>query len=149
MSKTNTQIKREHSILFTQKSKTQQHSKDEVDVNKIMERYTRTGVIDHVNKHQPFYGDIPSDSYHESMNIVADANSMFQELPATVRKYFQNDPSNFLSYVQDPDNAEKLQEMGLTTTPLDKKSEAKEAPASENTRAPAGKKPKETSEESE
>lgn len=110
-------MKRPHSITFTQPSLTQQHSKDEVDINKIMARYIKTGVIDHVAKYEPQYTDNTALDYHESQNIILKANDMFSELPSPVRKQFNNDPASFLDFVSDESNHSKLQEMGLTTTP--------------------------------
>lgn len=112
---------------------TQQHQKDETDVNKIMARYVKTGIIDHVNRFQPHYGDTSPISYHESLSICARAQSMFQELPAIVRKKFHNDPEQFLEFVQDPENKDKLFEMGLSETPPPEKEEIKEPPKEEIT----------------
>ena len=106
--------KRKYAIKFTQPTLAQQHQKDEVDINNIMERYVKTGVLDHVAKHSPQYTENTSTDYHESMNIVLRANEMFSELPSSVRKTFDNDPAKFLDYVQNPENQEKLNEMGLT-----------------------------------
>ena len=47
------------------------------------------------------------------MQIVATANSMFQDLPSSIRNQFQNDPGQFLDFVQDPENLEEMREMGL------------------------------------
>jgi len=106
--------KRQHSISFTQPSLTQQHSKDEVDINLIMARYIKTGVLDHVAKYEPQYSENTATDYHESMNIVIRANDMFADLPSSVRKQFDNNPAEFLNFVQNPDNISKLAEMGLT-----------------------------------
>lgn len=108
---------RPHSITFTQPTLTQQHSKDEVDINKIMARYIKTGVIDHVAKYQGQYTDNNETDYHTSQNILIKADAMFAELPATVRKNFDNDPASFLQFVSNEENHSKLQEMGLTNTP--------------------------------
>ena len=51
--------------------------------------------------------------YQESMNIVAKAQSMFNQLPSQIRNEFDNDPSLFLDFVQDPQNEDQLVEMGL------------------------------------
>ena len=82
-----------------------------------MKRYIKTGVLDHVAKYEPQYGEFTGQDYHQSMNIVADANSMFAELPSAVRKQFKNDPASFLDFVDNPDNHSKLAEMGLTNSP--------------------------------
>ena len=108
---------RKHAIKFTQPSLTQQHSKDQVDINNIMKRYIKTGVLDHVAKYQPQYRDNNATDYQESMNIVIKADEMFSELPAQARKHFDNDPAAFLDFVQDPANHDKLHELGLTDAP--------------------------------
>ncbi|AXL15479.1 internal scaffolding protein [Microviridae sp.] len=102
------QTTRPYAKVFTQASMTQQHQKDETDVNKIMKRYVKTGVIDHVNRHEGHYGDVPAHTYHEAMDQVIQANDMFQELPSRVRKRFENDPGKFLAFVQDPVNKDNL-----------------------------------------
>lgn len=107
--------KRKHAIYFTEPTMTQQHSKDEVDINKIMARYIKTGVIDHVQKYQPQYTENNEVDYHESMNVIRKADEMFLELPSSVRKTFHNDPAKFLEFVNDENNIDKLSEMGLTS----------------------------------
>ncbi|AXL15282.1 internal scaffolding protein [Microviridae sp.] len=105
---------RKHSITFTEPSRTQQHQKDETDINKIMKRYIKTGVIDHINKHQGVYTNCPGMDYHEAMTFMRQAEGQFLELPSQVRKQFDNDPGKFLDFVDNPDNIDKLREMGLT-----------------------------------
>lgn len=108
--------KRKHSITFTQPSLTQQHQKEEVDINNIMARYIKTGVIDHVNKYQGQYTENRETDYHSALNLINRANSMFLDLPSQVREKFKNDPGAFLDFVENPDNHEKLREMGLTNS---------------------------------
>lgn len=74
-----------------------------------MAKYQKTGLIDHVNQHGPTYGDQPAaDDYHAAMNMVANTNSVFAELPSTVRDAFENDPSQYLEYIADTDRREAL-----------------------------------------
>lgn len=112
------QTSRPHSITFSQHSLTQQHSKDEVDINNIMKRYIKTGVIDHVAKYQGQYTENNETDYHTSMNMIIKADEMFFDLPSAVRKQFNNSPPEFLAFVSDKANHSKLQEMGLTNTPM-------------------------------
>lgn len=82
-------------------SMTKQSFMTDCDVNNIMKRFERTGVIEHVNKFNGDYGDftdLPSD-YHEAMNQVREADEMFLTLPAKVRETFANDPGRFLAMV--------------------------------------------------
>lgn len=96
-------------------SLTQQNFKDECDINNIMARFQKTGVLDHVNKHQGDYGDytdLPVD-FADAQNLVLRAQAMFMELPARVRERFGNDAGEFLSAVEDPDRRGELEELGL------------------------------------
>lgn len=133
---------RKHAIVFTEPSQTQQHQKDETDVNKIMRRYVKTGVIDHVNKNQPHYADVKYCDYHEALNQIQHAEDLFLELPAQARKGFENDPGLFLEYVQNPENVDKLYDMGLTNWPYN-------SPKSKQETEPETKPGKEASSDSE
>jgi len=113
---------------FTQATLAQQHAKDEVDINNIMKRYRKTGIIDHVAKHQGSYGEHDGIDYHSSMNIIRKADEMFLELPSQVRKEFGNDPAEFLDFVDNSANIERLSEMGLTNTPSTPTSTTSESP---------------------
>lgn len=100
--------------LTAGESRTQQHFKRECDINNIMAKYQKTGLITHYKEHGPRYGDfIGFQDYQTSMNQILDANEAFESLPATVRKRFQNDPSRFLEFIQDADNVDEMIEMGL------------------------------------
>ena len=51
-------------IVFCSDSLAQQQFKDECDVNRIVDRYVKTGVLDHQSAIVPQYGDVsdvPSD----------------------------------------------------------------------------------------
>lgn len=95
--------------------RTQQSFKDECDVNLIMKRFERTGVLDHLNVFEGSYGDfteLPT-SYHEAVNQVIAAQDMFMTIPARIRAMFDNDPGKFLAFAEDPENAERMIELGL------------------------------------
>ena len=80
-------------------SMTEQHHQESSDINNIMKKYTETGIVDHVSKYEPVYGDHSGADFHEAMSIVANAQSMFLDLPAQAREKFDNDPAKFLDYV--------------------------------------------------
>ncbi len=94
-------------------SRTKQAFKRDVDINNIMRKYVKTGLIDHFSKHSGEYGFASGVVFHEAMNIVTKAESMFADLPAAVRLRFENDPADFLEFVQNPANAEEMIELGL------------------------------------
>jgi len=95
------------------KTITKQSFKDDCDINKIMDRFVKTGVLDHVREHGPEYGFASSDDFKASMEIIAKAQTMFEELPSKIRTKFENDPAKFLDFVQDEKNTKEMEEMGL------------------------------------
>lgn len=95
-------------------SMTQQNFRDETDINLILAKYAKTGLIDHINKYGGEYADMPNEvDFHAAMNLVTNAQSMFAELPSGIRANFDNDPAQFLDFVDDPENREAAIEMGL------------------------------------
>ena len=99
--------------VHTGEGKTEQAHKEECDVNKILKDYHRTGLIRHAAKHEGKYDDVPAVDFQSAMILVANAQQMFEDLPAATRKRFGNDPGAFLGFVQDPDNTEELKKMGV------------------------------------
>ncbi|AXL15277.1 internal scaffolding protein [Microviridae sp.] len=133
---------RTHAIKFTEPSRTQQHQKDETDINKIMARYVKTGVIDHINKHQAYYGENTGIEYQDAMNLLIKADEVFMELPSKVRKFFENDPAKFLEFTENPKNADKLVELGLAH-PKSKPQSVEDAPKTERSVSNSDKKSEE------
>lgn len=98
-------------------SRTKQSFRDECNINRIMAKYEKTGLASWVSANEGRYGDFAAFDFHEAQNFIADANSMFQGLPAEVRYQFDNDPGKFLNFVEDPSNEAKMISMGLKTAP--------------------------------
>ncbi|WNK13515.1 MAG: internal scaffolding protein [Microvirus sp.] len=116
-------------ISFPQQGRTKQEFKNECDINTIMARFDKTGVLAFTNRFQPQYGDVTGIEFQTSMELIAHGRSMFQELPSGIRARFQNDPARFLDFVHDENNAEEMRAMGLLrptdaqATPLPSNSE--------------------------
>jgi len=121
--------------------RTKQSFAEESNINLIMKKYEKTGMLDHLNQHNGEYGDfIAAPDYHSAMNAIRIAGETFMSIPATVRAKFDNDPARFLAFVQDPENTEKMIEMGLARPP------AKEATTPKaKTEVKPSEKPKEAS----
>lgn len=96
---------------------TKQAFRQESDVNFIIARFEKTGVLEHRNEYDGQYGEFAEIDYHEAMNIVAAADSMFNTIPSSIRKQFGNDPGAFLDFVTDPKNREAMEQMGLANAP--------------------------------
>jgi phage internal scaffolding protein len=90
--------------------RTHQEHKQECDINHILEKYARTGLVTHVNKYEPQYGDVTSMEYQDMQNKIADVNSMFADLPAQERQRFNNDPAQFLAFVSDAKNVDDMRD---------------------------------------
>lgn len=104
------------SFSTTGESLTHQSMAPECDINRIMAKWQKTGVIEHANTYQGQYGDFAeTPTYQEAMNVVIESQEMFMTLPSSVRRQFDNDPGQFLAFAVDPQNGEKMIEMGLAT----------------------------------
>lgn len=102
------------SFATTGKSRTLQAFKDECDVNRILAKYQKTGAAEFLEKYKGQYGDfVGAPDFEEAQNVVASAQSMFEDLPSEVRARFENRPAAFLEFVHDPENAKELVSMGL------------------------------------
>jgi len=96
----------------------QQNFKEECDINNIVKKFERTGLLEHANRYDGQYGDFTSSSdYQTSLNQLLDAQEAFDNLPARIRSQFNNDPAQFLDFVHNPDNHEAMYDMGLATRP--------------------------------
>lgn len=92
---------------------TRQEFKEECDINNIMAQYMTTGEFFHINETAPQYLDCTGEDFRASMDYIAGAFSMFEELPASVRMQFDNDPAEFLDFCSQEKNRPELAAMGL------------------------------------
>lgn len=93
-----------------------QSFKDECDINNILKSYMENGKIPSNMKDiaSGKFGDFTQvTDYQNSLNIVLQANEMFASLPAAVRDRFQNDPTKFLEFTNDPKNLDEMVNLGL------------------------------------
>lgn len=99
------------------KTLTQQHFRDECDINNIMARYEKTGMlIDPLNPptRQPLFGDFSGlPSFMEAQNAIREGVELFEALPARIRKAFNNDPVAYCDFISDRNNLDQALEMGL------------------------------------
>lgn len=103
-------------IVNKSASMTQAQFQDECDINKIMDRYMRTGCLsDPLSRMRPgTYGDFTEmGDYMENMNKIIQAREMFDALPAKVRERFGNNPGAMIDFVMDPANQKEAIDLGL------------------------------------
>lgn len=98
---------------------TEQNHKDEADVNMIIRKHgvdlvQKTAQLQAPNMR---FDDVTGNDFQEAMQIVANAQQSFEAMPSDIRKQFNNSPAEFLDFVQNPDNNDKLISMGLAEAP--------------------------------
>lgn len=95
-------------------SRTEQCHKKACDIHHIIKQYDRNGLVTHVNTMKAEYGDYTQvNEYQEALNMVMNAQEQFMELPSKIRKMFGNDPGEFLEFATNPENQQRLVELGL------------------------------------
>lgn len=95
-------------------SLTQQQFKAECDVNNILAKYRRTGMLTHIQKHQGNFGDFSSiEDYQTSLGKLMQAQQSFESLPSELRAKFENDPAKLISYLSDEKNNAEAVKLGL------------------------------------
>ncbi len=105
--------KKRQQIHFPEHGRTKQAMQAECDINNIMAKYQRTGMIDFVNKHAAHYGDCTAIDFQKSMQTVITMREMFSELTSSVRKRFDNDPEKFLNFMENAENRQEAIQLGL------------------------------------
>lgn len=106
-------------IEFLEPSLTQQHFKDECDINFIIAQFEQTGVLPH-GQREPLFGDfsgIPQD-FLSSQQLFADAQEKFYQLDSSIRREFHNNPAELLQFMANPMNADKAFDLGLINKPV-------------------------------
>lgn len=88
-------------------SMTETHHQEACDVHNILDKYTRTRDASLLARSQPYFADVTSaPDYIAAQEQIANANSLFEELPSDVRADCKNDPAVFLDKMEnDPDYA--------------------------------------------
>lgn len=104
-----------------------QSFKDECDINSIMKKWEKSGVISHAKEAEGLYGDFSDvKDYQSALDAVIHAQELFDGFPAELRARFQNDPAQFLDFVDNPSNMEEMISLGLAERKLTAKSEPAE-----------------------
>lgn len=102
-----------HSCIDPTRAK--QQFKEQSDINYILRNYEKTGILSNVNIKEPQYGFVPSFDFREALETIGNAHNSFMQLPADLRREFENDPAKFVDFVSDPNNSDRLVELGLSS----------------------------------
>lgn len=122
-------------------SRTRQEFAEECDINVLMSKFERTGVINHFSPITPQYLDLGDGvpDLQSALNVVKAAETAFMSLPATVRREFDNDAVKFVAFAEDKANLDKLREWGLAPpAPVEPPPQRVEVVNPQSPAAPAG-----------
>lgn len=103
-----------HTFETVGDSMTKQSEADSCNVNLIMKKYEKHGILPVAQSAQANYGDFSNcHDYQTSLNAVMEAQDNFMRLPAAIRARFENDPQQFVEFVSNPANLDDCIQMGL------------------------------------
>lgn len=84
--------------------RTKQSFKDSCDVNKILNKMAKTGALSHLDKFGGEYGDFENIDLLEAQLRLQRGQEIFNELPAELKKEFNQSPAAFFEYVNKAGN---------------------------------------------
>lgn len=113
-----------HATFVDPVSLTQQSSKDEADINTIVKRFLKTGVLPQGAENPRYIEFNEVFDFQTAMNAVVAAERSFMAMPAEVRERFGNNPAKFVEFCSDKENLPEMRKLGLAITP----EEVKELP---------------------
>lgn len=100
-------------------SRTEQNHRNSLDINGMMAKYRKTGILPQVSQ-KGFYGDFTNvTDFQDATNRVLASHQAFQDLPASVRRRFHNNPAELLSFLEDSANLEEAFELKLLSRPVE------------------------------
>lgn len=94
-------------------SRTQQHFRDETDINVMVQRFQRTGIPDVPPVFPGVQDFTEAHDFRSAMQAVIDANRAFASLPSSVRERFANDPARLLDFISDDANYDEAVRLGI------------------------------------
>jgi len=99
--------------------RTKSEFKDECDINLIMARYKKTGILPQsALSAAAQYGDFSQlPDYMEMRHKIIAAEELFAALPSDVRKQFDNDPGLFIDAADTPEGRALMIKLGLGKKP--------------------------------
>lgn len=104
--------------VFKKKTRTQQQFAKDCNINNIIKKYKKTGVITHINTKTGVYADMTQmPNYQEALQTVIHGQTAFDQLPAELREKFKYNPQEMMDYLNDKRNDEEAIKLGLKQRP--------------------------------
>ena len=101
---------------------TEQSHRDICDINKVIQRFDKTGVLTHVSKIEARFGDCTGADFRAAQDLFLNANKMFEDLPADIKKRFNQNAGELLEFMENEKNRDEAIALGLIRgdTPAEK-----------------------------
>lgn len=115
--------------ICKEKSMARQSEFESSDINAIMKRFEKTGVLPMDTRPALFQDVSEIGSYRDALETMRLAEEGFMALSPAIRDKFGNDPVAFLDFTSRPENFAELQAMGILEAPDTPKDVAPAAPA--------------------
>lgn len=93
-------------------SVTEQSHENACDINKIIARAEKTGLMP-VALNRGVFGDFSNVDYEVMQVKIAKANQAFMSLPVSIRNRFRNSVAELLAFIDDPVNLEEAVKLKL------------------------------------
>lgn len=110
---------KEKGLTFKKPSMTQQHFKDDCDINVIVRRFN-AGQINTMPlaMNEGFYADVSDlGSYQDANARVNSIKDYFANLPSSVREKFNNSVDDFVAFASSDNSRDAFIEMGILEKP--------------------------------
>ncbi len=91
--------------------RTKQSQRDECDINMLLERYQRDASLGHLEKYGGQYGNYADYDFENHVTKIAEMETIFEQLPAEVKRDFGQSTNKFFEFVTNPENENRLAEL--------------------------------------
>jgi hypothetical protein len=95
----------------------EQNHRDKVEINNIVNKHGISRLIATRQAQDLIFDENPTNDFQEAMNLLKKGRDVFMQLSSKERAEFNNDPAQYLDYVQNPANKEALIERGWAKAP--------------------------------
>ena len=95
-------------------TRTQQHFKEETDINTLLRRFKVTGHLPQ-GARAPTFADFDEIyDFHSATQALAEARDAFMQIPAEIRlERFANDPARFVAFCSKDENRDEMKKLGF------------------------------------
>lgn len=97
----------------TEPTMTQQSDAEDADINVIMKKYGPSGMFPQLT--EPGIGGDFSlvTDYSSAIELIRKADEEFAQVPAQVRRLFNNSAAAYMAFSEKPENLDKMRELGM------------------------------------